>query len=165
MAKSQHSALTSTDLHEPKGADSASANTVYVMDGAGSGVTQKITLDQLDTDAVAGTTNILTHNFEDISTARSAWIVAPFAGTLSKIWSVVDGTTSVAACVFTFELGGTAVTGGTLTIASGAVAGTVDSATPSALNTVTAGQAIEIISDGGSTGTVAATLSFEIVPS
>lgn len=37
MPTVQHSALTTTNLHEPKGADSATANQVYISDGAGSG--------------------------------------------------------------------------------------------------------------------------------
>lgn len=37
MATVQHSALTSSNLHEPKGADTATANQVYISDGAGSG--------------------------------------------------------------------------------------------------------------------------------
>jgi hypothetical protein len=37
MANVQHSTLTGSDLHEPKGIAAASANTVYVADGAASG--------------------------------------------------------------------------------------------------------------------------------
>lgn len=37
MATVLHKNLTGTDLHEPKGADAAAANAVYVADGAGSG--------------------------------------------------------------------------------------------------------------------------------
>lgn len=37
MATIEHSSLTTGELHEPKGAASASANQVYVSDGAGSG--------------------------------------------------------------------------------------------------------------------------------
>lgn len=37
MPTIQHSALTSSELHEPKGANTASAGEVYVADGAGSG--------------------------------------------------------------------------------------------------------------------------------
>lgn len=37
MANVQHSSLTGAELHEPKGADSASSGEVYVSDGAGSG--------------------------------------------------------------------------------------------------------------------------------
>jgi hypothetical protein len=37
MATVQHNTLTTTNLHEPKGADAATANQVYISDGAGSG--------------------------------------------------------------------------------------------------------------------------------
>ena len=37
MATIEHSVLTSSDLHEPKGVASASSNEVYVADGTGSG--------------------------------------------------------------------------------------------------------------------------------
>lgn len=37
MANVEHSALTGSSLHEPKGVAAASANTVYVADGAASG--------------------------------------------------------------------------------------------------------------------------------
>lgn len=37
MANVAHSSLTGADLHEPKGAAAATANKVYVSDGAGSG--------------------------------------------------------------------------------------------------------------------------------
>ena len=42
MGTIQHSSLTTTDLHEPKGADGASANEVYAADGAGSGSWGKV---------------------------------------------------------------------------------------------------------------------------
>lgn len=41
MANVQHASLTGANLHEPKGADAATANEVYVADGAGSGTWQK----------------------------------------------------------------------------------------------------------------------------
>lgn len=37
MPTVEHSTLTTTDLHEPKGIAAANANTVYIADGAGSG--------------------------------------------------------------------------------------------------------------------------------
>ena len=101
----------------------------------------------------------------DISTASSHWTVSPVAGTITKIYSVIDGTTATAAAVLTFEIGGVAVTGGTVTIADASSAGDVDSATPTAANTVTAGQAIECITDGGSTNTVKSKLILEITQS
>jgi hypothetical protein len=42
MPTVQHSALTAANLHEPKGADTAAVNKVYVSDGAGSGAWKTI---------------------------------------------------------------------------------------------------------------------------
>jgi len=42
MANVSHASLTGAELHEPKGADSATLGTVYVADGAGSGSWQSI---------------------------------------------------------------------------------------------------------------------------
>jgi len=161
-----HSAMTGADLHEPKGASGANANTVYVFDGGGNGTAQKVTRDQLTGDASNGTINLLTFEFEDISSAASRWIVCPFAGDIQKIWSVLDGAITGANCGFTFEIGGTAVTDAAITITqSGSAAGDVDSSTPTAAKTLTAGQPIEITSDGGSTGAKSCTFTFEITPS
>lgn len=102
----------------------------------------------------------------NISAAASTWTIAPVAGTISKIYSVIDGAITVANAGITFELGGTAVTDGAITIAhSGSAAGTVDSATPSANNVVSAGDAIEIVADGASTDAAKAVILIEITPS
>jgi len=42
MADVEHSALTGSDLHEPKGVASATANQVYVADGAASGAWEDV---------------------------------------------------------------------------------------------------------------------------
>src|ERR1700740_1183986 len=42
MANVAHSTLTGSQLHEPKGADTAATGTVYVSNGAGSGSWQSI---------------------------------------------------------------------------------------------------------------------------
>jgi len=107
----------------------------------------------------------LTVTMADVSTASSVWVVAPVACTFSKIYSVINGAIATADAAITTEIGGTAVTGGTITIAnSGSAAGDVDSGTPSALNTLTAGQALEIITDGASTNTIIATFTVELNP-
>jgi len=101
----------------------------------------------------------------DISSAASTWVVSPVAGDITGITTVIDGAITVGDAAITFEIGGTPVTGGGITIAySGSAAGTVDSATPSAANTVTAGQVIEIITDGGSTDAAMAVVTLEITP-
>ena len=103
---------------------------------------------------------IINARIDDVSTSQSDWVVMPYAGTITKIYSVISANSlSGGDAVLTFEIAGTAITGGTITIASGSAAGTVDSNTPTALNTVTAGQALELITDGGSTGTSPAELT------
>lgn len=107
----------------------------------------------------------LTGVITDISTPASHFVVCPIAGTITKIYSTIDNAITVANAVLSFELAGTAVTGGGITIATASsAAGDVDTATPTAANTVTAGQAIEMITDGGSTTACRATITFEITP-
>jgi hypothetical protein len=102
----------------------------------------------------------LTVDMTDISAASSVWVVSPYAATITKLYSVINGAITIGDAAITMEIAGTAVTGGGLTIANvGSAAGTVDSATPTAANTVTAGQAIEIITDGGSTDVCRATFT------
>jgi len=103
---------------------------------------------------------------EEFSTAKSVWAVAPVAGYVNRVHTVLYGAITGGDAAITMELGGTAVTGVAITIAnSGSAAGDVDSATATALNIVAAGAAIEVISDGGSTGAnVDAMVYIEIVP-
>lgn len=100
---------------------------------------------------------LLTENIVDISTAGSYWVVSPYAGTIESIHTVINGAITTVDAGITFEIGGVAVTDSAITIAySGSAAGDVDSSTPTAARTVTAGQAIEIVLDGASTNTVRA---------
>jgi hypothetical protein len=161
MANVTHASLTGANLHEPKGVATATSGQVYVADGAGSG----------DWDipyvAAADVNNLnlitLTRTFNDISTAGSQWVVCPIAGAVTKIWSVIDNAITTANCTLSFEINGTAITSGNITITqAGSNAGDVDSSTPSANNVLTAGQPIEIISDGASDTTCNATITFVI---
>lgn len=95
----------------------------------------------------------------DISTASSVWIPSPVAGTISKIYTIINGAIATADAVITAEINTVAVTDSTVTIAySGSAAGDVDSSTPSAANTVAVGDKIELITNGASTNTVIATI-------
>jgi hypothetical protein len=110
-------------------------------------------------------TRFVTKTITDVSTAGSYWVVPGLAGEVKKIISVIDGAIATADAALTFEIGGTAITGGGITIANaGSAAGDVDTATPTAANVIGAEQPIELITDGASTNTVAATVTFEIVP-
>lgn len=87
----------------------------------------------------------------DAGTAQSVFVVCPFAGAIQNMYAVNDVANTTTKTVFTAEIGGTLVTtaaaweqGVTDAI------GTVTSASCTATNVVTAGQALEVISDGGS---------------
>lgn len=158
----EHANVDPSNIHEPKGANSASVNTTYISDGAGSGSWSLV-----PAASITGVNNInikaLNVTFDNISTAGSRWLVCPLAGDITKIYTVIDASISGADCGISFEIGGVAVTNGNITIAqSGSAAGDVDSSTPTAANTLTAGQAIEIISDGASSNTCNAHLTFII---
>jgi hypothetical protein len=102
----------------------------------------------------------LTVKMDDVSTAGSVYVVAPDGGKIIKIQSVIDGTIATDDAAITTEINGTAVTGGAITIAyDGSAAGDVDSTEPTAANSVEEGDVIEIITDGASTNTVAATFT------
>ncbi len=95
---------------------------------------------------------ILNGTITDISSSGSNWVVTPYACTVEKIYSVIDtAISSAGAAAISFEIGGTAVTGAGYNIALSSGAGTVDSSTPTALNTLAAGGALEMITNGGST--------------
>ena len=92
----------------------------------------------------------------DVSTASSTWIPVPsgFDGTVVEIRTALGGAITGANSAVTAKVAGTAMTNGVLTITqSGSAAGDIDTVYPSAANAVAAGQAIEIATDGASTGT------------
>ena len=152
MANVNHSSLTDPLIHEPKGVASASVGKVYVANGSGSGTwTSKETLH--------GET--LTGYIENISASSTVYVPIPFAGTISKVVTVLEAAISSANATLTVK-NAAAASMGTITVAqSGSAAGDVDTLSPSSNNTVAADSFITIASDGGSTNT--ATLRFVVV--
>lgn len=114
------------------------------------------TLGGADLTSDGGASLLDTHlNLEiaDGSAEATYYLVSPVAGTISKIYTVIDGAVSTADITVTAKIGATAVTGGVVTIATAAsAAGDVDVATPTALNTITAGAAINFVVTGGGAG-------------
>ena len=99
----------------------------------------------------------------DISTASSTFVPVPDSGKIIKIITSLQGAISGGNAGISFEIGGTAVTGGGITVAhSGSAAGTVDSAEPTSANQVEEGGTIEMITDGGSTGANKLNVTFVI---
>jgi hypothetical protein len=84
-------------------------------------------------------------------------IVSPVAGTITKIWSVLKGhALATGDATLTGKINGTAITAGAITITqSGSAIGDIDSATPSALKTVAAGDEIQFLVGGTNDNAVA----------
>lgn len=79
--------------------------------------------------------------------------------------SIVNLAAKTGAAVVTFKIGGTEVTGLSLTVANGAAIGTcVQDFTVTGANTVAAGTAVEIATDGGGSDTVPCMVSVFYVP-
>ena len=101
----------------------------------------------------------------DVAAATTAYGVSPVAGTITLLQTqLVSGGPLNAAAALTFSIDGTPITGGVVTIADTSAVGEIDSATPSAANTVAAGSAITALSDGGGSTTTAAAIQVLIQP-
>lgn len=157
-----HSALTGSDLHELKGASSASADTIPVADGAGSTVFEKLTADSVDTTSLFNVNKReLCVRIADVSTAELIYVPIPWASTITKITSALSATIVTDSTIdFLNHAGGNM---GTITItASGSAAKDVDSLSPSSNNTFTAGQVLTIDANGESTNTAPVILVIEL---
>lgn len=76
-------------------------------------------------------------------------VVSPVAGTITKIYSVIDGALTTGNATLTAAINGNAVTNGVVTVTqAGSAAGDIDVASPSAANTVAAGDLIAITPGG-----------------
>jgi hypothetical protein len=101
----------------------------------------------------------------DVSTASSTWVHPGINGKIKHVSSVIDGAIATAPSVLTFEIGGVAVTGLTVTIThTSSAAGDVDTATATALNSFTSDQPIEVVCSGASTDTAIAEVTIWVEP-
>jgi hypothetical protein len=86
---------------------------------------------------------------EALGTAKTRYVVCPVEGTVREIFSVLDVAVD-GDNVLTFGIGGTAITGGTVTHpSSGSAAAEIKTAVPTAANTVLKGQYLSAATDGG----------------
>lgn len=150
-----HADLTGADLHESKGVASASANTVYVANGSGSGSWTKVTSSAIDT------TTIFTANKESyfiyidaVGTAKSRLIPMTKTCTVTKVTGVIDGAvTSADETITVKDEGGNSLGTIAFATASATTKGYQNSLTPVSFNTFTAGDWLEIATAGNSGGT------------
>lgn len=139
----EHSAIADPHIHEPKGAAGAVSGAVYVANGSGSGTwINAKNLNRI----------VLTVRIPDISTADSVWVATPLAGKLIGVFVTLDAAITVANSNVSVEIAGVSVTPTSLVITQAASApGSTFSMTVTANNTLTAGQVLEVITDGAST--------------
>lgn len=117
------------------------------------------------TTEMAGEPMWLSGVIDDVSTAASIWMVAPFDGVIGRFKTVLGGAITVADAAVGIELAGVDVTGCQLTIAfTGSAAGDVDQGEATAANVVSEGDAIEVDTDGGSTTAQKLYCFVEIMP-
>lgn len=147
-----HKDLTGTDLHEPKGASTASLGTVYVSDGAGSGVWVKIGSGSIDATSVKNLNKIqLLVRVPDIANPQTVVVPVTQNCTLTNATSCITAAIAGGNAILTLSRAG-AATIGTITIdATGSGEGIVDTVTTPTNNTFTAVSYLKIVCDGGPT--------------
>lgn len=159
----EHVALASASAHEPKHiTDSVIGDSGKIIT-ANSSVAGTSEFRAIVEGDVSSITDLYTISLDNISNASSAWIVIKNTGTVESIRSVIDTTITGADANITSAIAGIAITNGGLTIEfTGSLPGDIDLATPTALNTITGGTALQITTDGGSTTTCKAVFTIEV---
>lgn len=149
----EHKDLTEANLHDNKGVSVASDNTVATA-SSGATVWQKITSSNVDTSSIFNVNKAyITLTISDVSTAETIYYYVPFAGTLDTVGTVLGATIATANSTVTVKDNG-GNSAGTITVAySGSAAGDIDTLSPVANNTFTAGQKLSIETDGASSNT------------
>lgn len=152
----EHVDIADPNIHEPKGVAAATANTVYVADGAASGSWAKITSSNIDTTSIFNTNKFhIQLRITDISTASFVLVPLPVACTLTRVTTALEGAIATADATITLTNSTGPATIGTITVAnSGSAEGDLDSLTPSSNNTFTASTYLKIATNGASTNTV-----------
>lgn len=141
-----HKDLTGADLHEPKGIESAAADTVYVANGSGSGSWNSRLGDVLNLNQYE-----LTQTIDDISTAdSSAYFYVPRTSRLRFINIILNNAITGADSVVSVLVNNVALPE-TLTVPfSGSTTGTSVTLNVTTTSTLLAGTIIRVKSDGAS---------------
>lgn len=93
-------------------------------------------------------------------------VVSPVAGTISKIYSVINGALTTGDATLTGKIGAVAITNGAITVTQAAsAAGDVDVATPTAARTVAVGDVISVTVGGTNDAAKFADVVILITPS
>ena len=161
----EHVTITDPNIHEPKGASTATANTVYIADGAGSGAWGALTPSSLEwidiraaiQDDLDNTDLTLSGNvwvfgkLADVSTASSEMVTIPMDCTVVDAVFTLGGAITTADATVSFKNSAGAAISPPLTVefmTSGK--GVQYTSTATGNNTLTGPTWIEIQTDGAS---------------
>ena len=174
MANVEHSTMSGSDLHEPKGVASAADGDVAKASsgaiswgkiGAANITDDSIPIAAIDETSIKGLNKIyLTTNIESLASSATYWVVIPLAGDITNAWSVIDGAIDNDDTTITLKKSGVALTDGVITITqSGSAAGDVDTCVPTGGNSFTAALPLELtVAHGTSTNTTKCTVTIEV---
>lgn len=159
---SLHATLTGADLHEPKGVAAASANTVYIANGSGSGSWTKVGSSGIDTSTVKNLNKEQMFGaYIDIGTAGTRYLGFAKPVRVDKIVTVIQSATAGAATILTFK-NNSGLTMGTINIPNGAPAGALYTLNPVVNNDFLVDTRIQIDSDGGTSTNTNVQFTFEL---
>lgn len=130
------------------------AATTYV-DSAVSGLASEAYVD-------ARVFTVVTAVIDDISTSQTIWVPMPVAGTVTRFDTVLQGAITAADANVDLKTAADAAMGSVVVSQSGSAAGSIDSDASISNATVTAGSALKVSTDGGSTGAVALLVSITV---
>lgn len=159
-----HASMTDPELHEPKGAASASANTVYRATGAGSGSWGKVGITHLDTSSILFTNKTsITMDFADIGLPGTIYVPIPYNATVTNIIGAIQTAIAGANTLISIANSSGASMGSITFPLTGSAAGNTVAVSPTGSNVFTAGQSLRISSDGAATNVVPATFVIELM--
>ena len=136
MANVEHSALTGSDLHEPKALAGQTAGKVYVSNGSNSG-------------AWTARQDLITVHIQNISAVTDIYVPIINAGTVSKLQTVTSAAIAGSDLIITAYNSSSSSMGSLTVTQAGSAAGDVDVLLPTSNNTVAAGSYIRINGNGG----------------
>lgn len=147
-----HRDLTGADLHEPKGADTASAGSVYIFDGSGSGAANKIGPNSLNLGALESpNTFYLSTILDDVST--NSFVMLPVLAdcTIDSVVGVLENAITTSDVTITMTRNGIDSLGSAVVIPfNTSTKGTFFQFTAANNRDLTAGNYIQVTSDGAS---------------
>lgn len=165
-----HSTITGADNHEPKGVESASANRVYVSNGAGSGSWALLPAGSTSVsdpnNVFVGTNvetvlfelyqtrNLIEGSFTDVASVETVLIPIPFSCVVESIKMILAGPITTANSIVTVTRSDGAAMGSQTIAFAGSAEGTSFTFTPTSNQAFTGGthNYIKLVSDGGASG-------------